>query len=328
MTFVSTFDRIFFIKLLSGQYEALRKEVLFMDFRSLVQNKRKLALLIGFTLLIILQAIALISDNCAGSCAKQKDSGGNASSYGGGAYLSDNVSGSDTQLETPPEEQKPVIIPMLINTQNIMDKDFKPTNLVEIGDEVKGTPTIQMNATAFAAYKLMYADMQKDGVTLPSIISAYRSYSKQKQLYDAKVAQYGEGQKVTAVPGTSEHQYSASVDISTDGTCQNNFGELDIGKWVAANSYKYGFVVRYPQSKKDITGINFEPWHLRYVGVEHATAMYERGMCLEEYVEYLRSTYPNAVQEQSPDDFPAPRFAGDTEGVVISPVTVSDSSAA
>ncbi|MBQ4313799.1 MAG: CapA family protein, partial [Clostridia bacterium] len=92
------------------------------------------------------------------------------------------------------------------------------------------------------------------------------------------------------------------------------FGELKVGKWIAENSYKYGFVIRYPADKKDITGISFEPWHIRYVGVEHATAMHEMGMCLEEYADFLRERYPDAETESSPDQYPAPRFAGDTEG--------------
>ncbi len=273
-------------------------------------------LTVGFGVLILIQSILLI---VSGVDSDKKENVKKPEEQ-----VTQNEQPDDywTSLETPnedeeeiieePEEEPLVIIPMLVSKTHVMDESYKPTNLVKIGNSVKGTSSLQINANVLEAYKVMYADIKKDGVTTPAIISAYRPYSKQKQLYDAKVAQYGPGQKVTAAPGTSEHQYAACIDISTDGTCQNNFGELDIGKWVAKNSYKYGFVIRYPSDKKELTGINFEPWHLRYVGVEHATKMYELGYCLEEYVDYLRENFTNTVEETTPDDFPAPRWAGDT----------------
>lgn len=269
-----------------------------------------ITVLFGFVILLVLQ-ILVVNGVFSGEKTEVVIESGKVNNVGGdmaGAAVPDS---STTTTTVPTEPEKPVIIPMLVNKENVMSADFVPVNIVEIGKSVKGTPTIKLNATVLEAYKVMYADIKEADVTVPSIISGYRSYAKQKQLYDKKVAQYGPGQKVTAAPGTSEHQYSACIDISTDGTCQNNFGELDIGKWIAQNSYKYGFVVRYPVDKKELTGINFEPWHIRYVGVEHATYMYEHSLCLEEYVVYLRETYPDAVDEQSPDDFPAPRWAGD-----------------
>ncbi len=268
------------------------------------QPSNRLYILGAFALiLLILQIVAILPSGSISGDGQNTVLGGNDS------YLSENTTQPTTTTTTAPPE--PVVVPMLVNKQNVMSADFMPVNLVNIGDEVKGTSTLQLNATVLQAYKVMYADIQKADVTVPSIISGYRSYARQKELYDKKVAQYGEGQKVTAAPGTSEHQYSACIDISTDGTCQNDFGELDIGKWIDQNSYKYGFVIRYPSGKKELTGINTEPWHIRYVGVEHATKMHELNMCLEEYVPYLRSTYDNVVDETSPDQYPAPAFAGD-----------------
>ncbi|MBQ6797490.1 MAG: M15 family metallopeptidase [Clostridia bacterium] len=271
---------------------------------------RKTVLAVCFAVLIVLQCIEIIIVSSASKPVAQDD-------------IQPNISQTrpTTTTTTEPEPEPPVIVPMLVSKTHVMSEDYTPTNIVEIGDDVKGNSSLKINGTVLEAYKVMYADMKKDGVTLPAIISAYRPYAKQKQLYDAKVAQYGPNQKVTAAPGTSEHQYAACIDISTDGTCQNNFGELDIGKWVAANSYKYGFVIRYPSNKKELTGINFEPWHLRYVGVAHATKMYEMDMCLEEYVDYLRANYTNTVDEQTPDDFPAPRWAGDLGGDIEQPQT-------
>ncbi len=83
-----------------------------------------------------------------------------------------------------------------------------------------------------------------------------------------------------AVPGTSEHQLGIAVDINADKErCENE----DVYLWLAENAHKYGFILRYPQGKEDITGISYEPWHFRYVGVENAQIIYEKQICLEEY---------------------------------------------
>lgn len=287
------------------------------------KKNKYIMLAAGLLLLVVLQAWAIIA-GCADKPAAPV--GGAPQGMNGGAVTDiDTENPEDAQPEEiDPEKQRIVIVPMLINTKEIMSEDFMPNNVVKLGDKVRGSSELLLNATVREAYLVMQADMEKESFTTPMVISGYRSYARQKQLYDAKVAEYGPNQKVTAVPGTSEHQYSASVDISTDGTCQNNFGELPAGKWIAENSYKYGFIVRYPEDKKELTGINFEPWHLRYVGVEHATAIYEMDVCLEEYVDYLWKTYPNAVKETSPDQFPAPRWAGDMGGNDEMPPSASD----
>lgn len=126
---------------------------------------------------------------------------------------------------------------------------------------------------------------------LPNVESGYRSTEKQQSLYDQKLSEFlKEGysekearaltEKWVSVPGTSEHQLGIAVDIS---------GEVyDIYAWLQENSYKYGFILRYPPDKTSITGVSGEEWHYRYVGVEAATEMYERGLCLEEYLDLLK----------------------------------------
>ncbi|MGM9636579.1 MAG: D-alanyl-D-alanine carboxypeptidase family protein [Eubacteriales bacterium] len=94
-------------------------------------------------------------------------------------------------------------------------------------------------------------------------------------------------------PGTSDHQTGLAVDIIQSSLPSEylyliqDFGKTEAGIWLAENSYKFGFVLRFPADKEDVTGIIYEPWHFRYVGREHATRMYEMNLCLEEYVEYL-----------------------------------------
>lgn len=131
----------------------------------------------------------------------------------------------------------------------------------------------------------------------PVICSSFRSYDTQEYLYNRKVNQFKdkgysdadarvEAGKIVAVPGTSEHQLGLAVDIVDTG-----YQVLDEGqenrptqKWLMANSYKYGWILRYPSSKSSITGIIYEPWHYRYVGKEAAAEIYSRGICLEEYL--------------------------------------------
>lgn len=119
------------------------------------------------------------------------------------------------------------------------------------------------------------------------VVSGYRTQAKQQKLFDDKVSKYrSEGHSKSeaeelakqwvAVPGYSEHQVGLAVDI--------NGATYDLYFWLQENSYKYGFIFRYPGSKTEITGVAEEVWHYRYVGVEAATEMYEKGLCLEEYL--------------------------------------------
>lgn len=100
----------------------------------------------------------------------------------------------------------------------------------------------------------------------------------------------------SCAPGTSDHQTGLAVDIiqkslpSRFDSLLQEFGETDAGKWLAANCYRFGFILRFPPDKEAETGIIYEPWHFRYVGRTHATAMHDMNLCLEEYVEYLEST--------------------------------------
>ncbi len=149
------------------------------------------------------------------------------------------------------------------------------------------------------ALNQMLSDARKEGLS-PIICSSYRTNEKQRRLYNNKVDEYkrqGYGLEEAkelasywvAIPGTGEHETGLAVDIVS-----KNYQILDEEqektqeqKWLIENSYKYGFVLRYPTDKKEITMINYEPWHYRYVGIENATYMKEQDMCLEEYIEYL-----------------------------------------
>ena len=132
----------------------------------------------------------------------------------------------------------------------------------------------------------------------PLICSSYRSFEMQERLFTNKVNFYlaegytqeeaeKEAGKWVALPGTSEHQTGLAVDIVAMSyqVLDENQEHTAEQRWLMENSYRYGFILRYPTDKSHITGINYEPWHYRYVGKEIAREIYEQGLCLEEYLE-------------------------------------------
>lgn len=145
----------------------------------------------------------------------------------------------------------------------------------------------------------IYPDLQemfddaRDAGMEPYVNSGYRTHQLQQLLMDREIADYisqgyseEEAKEIAeqwvAPPGTSEHQIGLAVDISMEDTSDQNAS--DVWQWLRENSYKYGFILRYPEDKTDITGIGYEPWHYRYVGKEIAEDIYRQGICLEEYL--------------------------------------------
>ncbi|MCS1352544.1 D-alanyl-D-alanine carboxypeptidase family protein [Mechercharimyces sp. CAU 1602] len=119
--------------------------------------------------------------------------------------------------------------------------------------------------------------------------SGYRSYERQESIFAYNAQQMGEKEanRVSARPGQSEHQTGLAMDITSQAvnySLEPIFGETAEGKWVAANAHKYGFIIRYPQGKEGVTGYSYEPWHLRYVGIEAATKIKSTNSTLEEYL--------------------------------------------
>ncbi len=178
---------------------------------------------------------------------------------------------------------------ILVNKQNPVPDDFT-VKLSGISDSMQVDERIIADV-----YKMMDA-ASDDGVNL-MICSAYRSYDRQKTLFNNKINKlmgegmtYLEAYKVgsmnVTVPGTSEHHLGLALDILTGSYTKmdDGFGDTAAGKWLAENASDYGFILRYPKGKEDITGIVYEPWHFRYVGREYAKDIEERGVCLEEYL--------------------------------------------
>lgn len=176
----------------------------------------------------------------------------------------------------------PTSIWVVVNKQRPLDpKTYIPSDLVvpDLPMRVAGTQLRQVTATAMTT---MFAAAKQDGAAM-KISSGYRSYTYQVNLYNGYVKTEGQSQadQESARPGYSEHQTGFAADLApADGSCsvEQCFATTTAGKWLAANAYKYGFIVRYPDGLTNITGYEYEPWHVRYIGVDLATEMHKQGI--------------------------------------------------
>lgn len=149
------------------------------------------------------------------------------------------------------------------------------------------------------AFNRMKADAASEGLTIWNA-SGFRSYELQESLYNRYSARDGKAaaDRYSARPGHSEHQSGLAIDLNE---ITNAFKDTREGRWVAANCHRYGFILRYPQGKEAQTGYMYEPWHIRYVGVDTATAIYNSGLCLEEYFG-ITSAYATPVEEETTEE--------------------------
>jgi len=144
----------------------------------------------------------------------------------------------------------------------------------------------------------LFSKAKKENVEL-YLVSGFRSYNTQKQLYEGRVKQRGkeETDKYVAAAGNSEHQTGLAADITNKqgkkGILNSDFGQTKEGKWLKKNAHKYGFIVRYPLGKEKLTGYNYEPWHIRYVGNKTSKSIYEKGIVLEEFIQKENKTAEN-----------------------------------
>ena len=193
---------------------------------------------------------------------------------------------------------------LLVNRENKLDKNFAPTDLVEIADVIpsdvlkvkyKGT---RANRVATEALYRMLEDAIEEGIGDWQVSSAYRGYSDQQALVDQSVADYKKKNpdwsrnrclsatyQTVAPAGTSEHMTGLAFDITVPGV---SFTGTKQQKWLHEHCYEYGFVVRFTEENQKITGVLAESWHFRYVGVQAAQVMTYNNWCLEEYVEKMK----------------------------------------
>ena len=212
--------------------------------------------------------------------------------------------------EEPNNEWKNDMYLFLVNKTHPVDKTYIPEDLVVLDKKyTRGEKYIELDAKTAEAVILMLDAMKAEGIKGVTVTSGYRTYEYQEDLFkkycnsekadhpawsDAEVKD-----KVltySAEPGKSEHQTGLCVDLMTSEMLElenygyqgkyddKGFAETDAFVWLQNNAHKYGFILRFPEDKTEITGYSYESWHYRYVGVEHATKIYEQKICLEEYL--------------------------------------------
>lgn len=179
---------------------------------------------------------------------------------------------------------------ILANKEHRLPEDYVPSDLTEpdVSFQQSDPERRQLRREAASALEQMFAGAKADGHKLIAV-SGYRSYASQKALYkrrrDQTSAAYVE--VYIARPGASEHQTGLAMDLGCPGHCdlEEDFAQTDEGHWIALHAHEYGFVIRYPQDKTEVTGYAWEPWHVRYVGKAAARTIYENGWALEEYLQ-------------------------------------------
>lgn len=183
----------------------------------------------------------------------------------------------------------PASLWVVVNKQRSLPSGYIPANLRQPNIAVRSSGSSEMlvRDDAASALESLVATAKQDGISL-MLVSGYRSYGLQEQVYGGNVSREGQASadKTSARPGHSEHQTGIAMDLGDpNGVCQLEtcFGETAAGKWLAAHAHEYGFIIRYQNGKEGIVGYTYEPWHLRYVGPALATELYKSGQTMEEF---------------------------------------------
>lgn len=183
---------------------------------------------------------------------------------------------------------------VLVNKNRNMPADYIPENMVipNVNFSFEGdSPKKYLREEAASALEELFQAAKNEELDLLAT-SGYRSYQTQKNIFEHKAGAMGEkaANMLSAYPGQSEHQTGLAMDVTCSQasfSLSESFGELKEGLWVKENAHKYGFIIRYPKGKEDITGYSYEPWHLRFVGKEPANYIYSNDLTLEEYFAQL-----------------------------------------
>ncbi len=173
---------------------------------------------------------------------------------------------------------------VLVNKNNQLLRNYKPNDLEKINLEF-ANENKYLRKEAKIAFEKLAKDAKQLGYRIVAV-SAYRDYDYQNELFNYYVKEKGldYALECSAKPGHSEHQTGLAVDVEGENKDYDNFLDTKEFTWMKNNSYKYGFILRYPKGKEHITGFKFEPWHYRYVGIKIAKEIYEKNITLEEYL--------------------------------------------
>lgn len=226
--------------------------------------------------IVLLSSIVFLTSGCAINDSKE-----------GKVKVSEQEESVNADLNT--EESA-----VLVNKDNKVPQDYATDDLVYPTIPFTFEEKIEkgmMKTEAATAIERLFKAASEDGMDLAGV-SAYRSHSTQESLFNFYVDKDGleAALSYSAAPGTSEHETGLAIDVTArDGSCaaEDCFGDTQESAWLAQHAHEYGFIIRYPEGKEDITGYKYEPWHLRYVGTTIAQEMAEQNLTLEEYSQTL-----------------------------------------
>ena len=174
---------------------------------------------------------------------------------------------------------------ILVNNYYDLAEEYVPANLVDV-DKAYSSKGARMDAEAYEHLVELISEARRAGLKVTIYgDNGYRSYSYQATVYDYYVKMLGreDGEKRAAQPGYSEHQTGLAADLTVSNISYKGYNQAKGFKWLADNCHKFGYIVRYPDDKTDVTGYTYERWHFRYVGVEAASVIHETGLTFDEY---------------------------------------------
>ncbi len=176
---------------------------------------------------------------------------------------------------------------MLVNKYYLLTKDYVPDDLVNVSQTYSWGSNQRVRKVAYDAFLDMWEQAKEDGFYL-MISSSYRSYEEQEIVYNNYKKQGTKyADSLAARPGASEHQTGLTLDIfSKTNSNRQTFKDSEEAKWLLDNSYKFGFILRYPENLVNVTGYNYEAWHFRYVGKNIATYIHDNNISFDEYYAY------------------------------------------
>lgn len=252
-------------------------------------NRRKPALLL-LALLLILTLAACKKDSSPTSSPSPSGSEAPSDNPSGFVTPAGNSAGGENDPSAVPVDSDANSMTVLVNKTRALPDNYRPDDLVYpdvhfiFADKIEKRMLRQEAATAL---EKLFAGAKADGIYLGGV-SGFRSQETQAKLFQRYVDKDGleKAKTYSSVPGYSEHQTGLSIDVSdSSGNCAAEFcfeGTPE-AEWLAEHAHEYGYIIRYPKGKEDITGFAYEPWHIRYVGTEVAGDIYKRGITLEEY---------------------------------------------
>ena len=179
----------------------------------------------------------------------------------------------------------------LINKDYAISSDYVPNDLEKPNVQMTNSNIKMRKEASMALEEMFQAAKEEMGYTLVAI-SGYRSYGQQASIFERKVNNVGKKAALLLVapPGASEHQLGLAMDVGSkkNTSLTESFARTAEGKWVAENCHRFGYIIRYKEEWTDITGYSYEPWHIRYVGKEHAERIYQLDIPFEYYIAQLR----------------------------------------